>query len=73
MMKPAWYYRPSSCHISTATFVLFIFFIIPCASALGKKVVFAINAGGESHTDIYGIKYLKGDEACSDPHTQQHL
>ena len=25
------------------------------------KVVFAVNAGGESHTDIYGIRYQKGD------------
>lgn len=32
---------------------------IQSACCLGK-IVFAVNAGGDVHTDIYGIKYQKG-------------
>ena len=29
------------------------------AQGLADKVVFAVNAGGEAHTDVYGIRYNK--------------
>lgn len=40
---------------------LFVFFVstLNYVHGLGK-IVFAVNAGGDSHIDIYGIKYQKG-------------
>lgn len=38
---------------------LFLFFKkLECADGLGK-VVFAVNAGGDAHTDVNGIQYQK--------------
>lgn len=39
-----------------------IFLALLClrsAEALGK-IIFAVNAGGDAHVDIYGVKYQKG-------------
>nr|CAG4636266.1 EOG090X081J [Eubosmina coregoni]SVE69865.1 EOG090X081J [Eubosmina coregoni] len=41
-----------------STGLVFVFVAIPAHAKLGK-VIFGVNAGGESHTDIYGVKYQK--------------
>lgn len=40
-------------------YLIVLFSIIHSAQGLGK-IIFAVNAGGDSHVDIYGIKYQKG-------------
>ena len=37
---------------------LMLIFVI-FGQGLADKVVFAVNAGGEAHTDVYGIRYNK--------------
>lgn len=57
------------------TFYLIVFFTaFQSVQGLGK-IIFAVNSGGDSHTDIYGIKYVKGKLnvclQCSEFHAKQ--
>lgn len=49
--------KPALLHYQIYLFIFFTTF--NHAEGLGK-IVFAVNAGGDSHVDIYGIRYQKG-------------
>jgi hypothetical protein len=40
-------------------YLIALFATLHSVQGLGK-IIFAVNAGGDSHVDIYGIKYQKG-------------
>lgn len=40
-------------------YLIALFSTLHSVQGLGK-IIFAVNAGGDSHVDIYGIKYQKG-------------
>ena len=51
MRKPAY---------SNVLYLMTVFAVFSVKSASGKgKVIFAVNAGGEEHTDVNGIKFVK--------------
>ena len=51
MDKPALFYYQ--------IYLIALFASFHCVQGLGK-IIFAVNAGGDSHVDIYGVKYQKG-------------
>nr|CAG4641786.1 EOG090X081J [Eurycercus lamellatus] len=66
------------CHFSRVLhlFIILVGFHAACVKGLGK-IVFAVNAGGDSHVDIYGIKYqkdpLEGKVGISSDYGRQYL